>query len=165
MPAFEGKIRWTLEQLNATPPDSINASRRHVLVLLKLRDELAHGKPISYSGSKTHPVTEEPPPMERPWVEERTTLPKARRYVNAVRIFCDWLDGKAAGRIVDPYLRHGAFGGVHQSQLFSASVLSRTTRPPVALRDARCRSHKASGRAPIGMDRRHSPEKDPSRES
>lgn len=126
---LRGKMRWTLEQLDVKPARTIEGSRRTVLKLLKLRDELAHTKPVAYSGTTIHAATEEPPMMESQWIEEQTTMPKVRRYVNAVETFCEWVNGKAKGHLADPHLRRSAFGGANQAQTFSARVLSPKTRP------------------------------------
>jgi hypothetical protein len=135
-----GKLRWLLQRLNASPPAAIEARRRNILALLDLRDELAHTKPISYAGNAVHSIDIEPPLMETQWVEKRTDVSKVRRYLDAVRAFCEWLNTNAAKSVADPHLRQSAFKGVLQSQVFDSQALSVSTRP---------RSKAAAGRKPL----------------
>lgn len=119
-PGLRGKVRWILEKLDATLPEPIEGSRDLVMALLDLRDELAHAKPVTYSGQVRHDVEVAPPWMEPQWIEDRTTLADAELYVDAVARFGEWLVESARPLLSDPHLQRSAFEGTTQWQTFGS---------------------------------------------
>jgi hypothetical protein len=119
---LRGKVQWILERLKATPLGAIKGSHDLVLKLLDLRDELAHAKPVTYSGEVRHDVNLEPPWMKTEWIEDRTTLADAVLYLDAVAQFGEWLVAEAKPFLSDPHLRACAFEGTTQWQTFSSTA-------------------------------------------
>lgn len=120
-PGVLGKLRWVMSRLGAKHSRESERQRRVVVQLKRLRDQLAHAKPVRYSGVTYHSDDEEPPFMEDRWIERQASVARARRSIASVYGLSEWLHLQVRPRLVDPHLRRAAFNGVSQSQTASSS--------------------------------------------
>jgi hypothetical protein len=115
-----GKQRWLLDHLKATPPRVIERRRRVILELHRLRDTLVHAKPERFDGSYRHSSDEQAKLfLEDRWVDSSISLARARRHIQAVQAFCEWLHRYVIPPFDDPHLRGSAFKGVTRSTSWS----------------------------------------------
>lgn len=117
-----GKLRWVLDTLGVEPTRTAERRRRIIVALHRLRNQLAHARPVRYSGTIRHAADEERPFMESQWVENRVQVAQVRRYVMAVTEFCEWLHEQIHPRFADPHLRRFAFEGTTQAQTSGTTI-------------------------------------------